>query len=102
MVNPCELSLNVVRLDKPKMLSGLSQKAMQRVQRLNNPLGWAENAAGEEREPKPIRSVQRNTVSPYRSPSRVGELQSRPTAVRVEDEGESEGRPVIGRIRVMT
>jgi len=27
MVNTCELSINVVKIDKPKMLRGLSQKA---------------------------------------------------------------------------
>lgn len=45
MVNICELSINVVKLNKPKMLSGhkpggLSQKAMERAQGLFSPLSW--------------------------------------------------------------
>ena len=36
MVNRCELSINVVMSDKPKMLTGLSQKALERVQSLDN------------------------------------------------------------------
>ena len=67
MPNISELLQASLRPNKPKTLSGLSQKATQRVQGLDNPLVWAQNAAGEEREPKPIRSFQRNTVSPYRS-----------------------------------
>ena len=35
-VNTCERSLNVVMSDKPKMLPGLSQKALERVQGLDN------------------------------------------------------------------
>ena len=33
-VNRCELSINVVRIDKPKTLIGLSQKARGQVQEL--------------------------------------------------------------------
>jgi len=51
-----------------------------------------------ETEPKPSSSSGRNRVSPYRS-RRVGGSRGPTMAVRVEEEGGSERRPVIGRIR---
>jgi hypothetical protein len=53
MVNTCELSINVVMSTKPKMLSGLRQKALERVQGLDNTLTWTRNAPGGERAPNP-------------------------------------------------
>ena len=35
MVNTCELSINVVMSNKPKMLTGLSQKARSQVRALS-------------------------------------------------------------------
>jgi hypothetical protein len=67
MVNTCELSINVVMSNKPKMLRGLSQKALERVQGLDNILSWTRNATGGERAPHPSLSTVRNVVSPYRS-----------------------------------
>jgi len=46
MVSICELSINVVMSNKPKMLTGLSQKALERVQGLDNTLSWTRNAPG--------------------------------------------------------
>ena len=65
MVNTCELSINVVMSDKPKMLLGLSQKALERVQSLDNTLSWTSNAPGGQRAPHPFVSTLRNVVSPY-------------------------------------
>ena len=65
MVNTCELSINVVMSDKPKMLLGLSQKALERVQSLDNTLSWTVNAPGGQRAPNPSVSTLRNVVSPY-------------------------------------
>ena len=70
MVNRCELSLNVVMSTKPKMLLGLSQKALERVQSLDNTLSWTPNAPGGQRAPNPFGSTLRNVVSPY-CPSHV-------------------------------
>ena len=67
MVNTCELSINVVMSTKPKMLTGLSQKAPERVPGLDNTLSWTPNAPGGERAPHPFLSTLRNVVSPYRS-----------------------------------
>src|SRR5919204_1575098 len=102
MVSICELSLNVVMSTKPKMLSGLSQKkALERVQGLDNTLSWTPNAPGGERAPHPSLSTLWNVVSPYRSCRKTGKKAVRPT----DDDagmgvGTSEGRPVMGRIRV--
>ena len=48
MVNICERSINVVKGDKPKMLTGLSQKGhCSRVQGLSTSLSWTRHATGE-------------------------------------------------------
>ena len=54
MVNTCELSINVVMSDKPKMLIGLSQKALERVQSLDNTLSWTSTLPADTEQP-PIR-----------------------------------------------
>lgn len=41
MVSLCELSINIVKTDQPKMLIGWSQKAMWRVQEFGHLLPWA-------------------------------------------------------------
>jgi hypothetical protein len=64
MVNTCELSLNVVMSDKPKMLRGLSHKALERVQSRDKTLSWTFNAPGGQRAPHPSLSTVRNVVSP--------------------------------------
>jgi hypothetical protein len=46
MVSRCERLINVVKKNKPKMLRGLSQKALWRVKGLNHPLSWAKDATG--------------------------------------------------------
>jgi hypothetical protein len=53
MANVCELLINVVKENRPKMLTGLSQTATQWVKGLHFPPSWASIAAGGEREPKP-------------------------------------------------
>jgi hypothetical protein len=103
MVNTCELSINVVMSDKPKMLPGLSQKALERVQGLDNILSWTRNAPGGQRAPNPFVSTLRNVVSPDRSCRKTGRKAVRPTDGGAgKGVGKSEGRPVMGRIRVAT
>ena len=103
MVNTCELLINVVTSGKPKMLTGLSQKALERVQGLDNILSWTHNAPGGERAPHPSLSTLRNVVSPYRSFRQKGRKAARPTHGGAGmGVGKSEGRPVMGRIRVAT
>src|SRR5215475_15904317 len=103
MVNTCELSLNVVMSHKPKMLLGMSQKGLERVQSLDNTLSWTPNAPGGQRAPHPSVSILRNVVSPYRSCRKEGR-----EAVRLTNggagkgAGKSERPPVMGGIRVAT
>jgi hypothetical protein len=100
MVNTRELSINVVMSNKPKMLIGLSQKALERVQGLDNILSWTHNAPGGERAPNPSLSTLRNVVSPYRSFLK-GRKAIRPTKGGAgRGVGKSECRLVMGRIRV--
>src|SRR5215510_2385915 len=89
MVSICELSINVVMSTKPKMLRGLRQKALERVQGLDNILSWTPNAPGGERAPNPSGSTLRNVVSPYCPSGSAG-----------RGVGKSEGHPVMGWIRV--
>jgi hypothetical protein len=101
MVNTCELSLNVVMSTKPKMLTGLSQKALEWVQGLDNTLSWTRNAPGGERAPNPFGSTLRNVVSPYRSCRKTGKKAVRPTDGDAgKGVGKSECHPVVGWIRV--
>src|ERR671939_149963 len=94
-VNTCELSLNVVMSTKPKMLPGLSQKALEWVQGLDNTLSWTPNAPGGERAPHPFGSTLRNVVSPYRSCRKTGKKAVRPTDGDAgKGVGKSERRPV--------
>ena len=103
MVNIGELSLNVVMSDKPKMLRGLSQKALERVQGLDNILSWTPNATGGQRAPNPFVSTLWNVVSPYRSFRKEGREAVRPTNDGAGmGVGKSERCPVMGQIRVAT
>src|SRR5215475_6626534 len=100
MVNTRELSINVVMSTKPKMLRGLSQKALERVQSLDNTLSWTANAPGGQRAPNPSVSTLRNVVSPYCS-CRTGREAARSTDGGAgRGVGKSEGHPVVGWIRV--
>ena len=101
MVNACELSINVVMSSKPKMLLGLSQKALEWVQSLDNTLSWTANAPGGQRAPNPSLSTVRNVVSPYRSFRKKGREAVKSTNGGAGmGVGKSECRPVMGRIRV--
>ena len=96
MVNRCELSINVVMSTKPKMLIGLRQKALERVQSLDNTLSWTSNAPGGQRAPNPSLSILRNVVSPYCSYTR-GREAARPTNGGAGmGVGRSERPPVAG------
>ena len=72
---------------------------LQRVRGLISPTSWAPNAVGVERAPKPILLHMRNVVSPSGS-LWESDSQEKPIARWVWDGGESESRPVMGRIGV--
>jgi hypothetical protein len=101
-VSICERSINIVSLNKPKVLKGLNQKVPQWEQGLKPSLSWTSNAAGEESGPNLILLHVRNTVSSYSSHHWESDPQGKPTGVRVEECGESEGRLVMRRIGVAT
>ena len=85
MVSICELSINVVMSNKPKMLTGLSQKALERVQGLDNILSWTPNAPGGERAPHPFGGNLAERGKPVLPlPREVGKPSGQPKAVRVE------------------
>ena len=67
-VNACEpSSLRVVRSDKPKTLTGLSQNGTATGLEAPESSRMGHNVVGAQREPNPIASLVRNVVSPYRS-----------------------------------
>jgi len=72
---------------------------LQRVRGLISPTSWAPNAVGVERAPNPILLHMRNVVSPSGS-LWESDSQEKLIARRVWDGGESESRPVMGRIGV--
>ena len=79
------------------------KKALERVQGLENTLSWTPNAPGGERAPHPCVSTLWNVVSPYRSFRKEGKEVVRSTEGGAgKGVGKSEGRPVMGRIRVAT
>src|SRR4029453_16727833 len=89
--------------NKPKMLIGLGQKALWRVQGLAITLSWTPNATGGQREPHPSLSILRNVVSPYRSSRKEGREAVRLTKGGAgKGAGKSECPPVMGGIRVAT
>jgi hypothetical protein len=66
-------------------------------------LSWTSNATGGQRAPNPSLSTLWNVVSPYRSFRKEGRKVVRSTDGGVGmGVGKSEGRPVMGRIRVAT
>ena len=99
MANSGELPINVVRTSKPKMLIGLNQKGTWPSAGVSLFPCRRCRATGGEAEPKPSVIRPWNVISPSSS-LRVGRPQGMPMGRRVEDEGGSEYRSVIGRIGV--
>jgi hypothetical protein len=100
MANSGELPINVVRTSKPKALTGLNQKVRGQVQGDPPSPAVAVAATGGEAEPKPSVVRPWNVVSPSSSLGGRPAARRLPTGRRVEEEGGSEGRPVMGRIGV--
>jgi hypothetical protein len=98
MVNKCELSANRRQLQQAKDADRLEPKGTWSVQGLKLSLSWTYGHRRIERT-FPTLANKRNTVSPYRS-LWEDKPQGKSIAVRVEDEGESGRRSVIGWIGV--
>src|SRR5215467_13308035 len=101
MVNRGERLINVVRVNKPKMLTGLSQKALRWVEEVPFLLSWTHKHRRRRERTCPIRLSLRNMVSPSFS-LRGRQPQGQPKERWVEEGGASESRPVIGRIEGAT
>jgi hypothetical protein len=98
--NTGELPRNVVRSSKPKALTGLDQPVRGQVQGPPPSPAVAVRATGEQAEPAPSVIPPWNVVSPSSSLRGRPAARWSPMGWRVEDEGRSERRPVIGRIGV--
>jgi hypothetical protein len=99
MVNGSELLINVVTPNKPKVLTGLSQKGKWPGARAIKSLAADEVPPAERQDLTHSLVFTRNVVSPY--PSRwESESQGEPIGVRVEDDGGSEGHLVMRWIGV--
>ena len=98
--NSGELPINVVRTSKPKMLTGLNQDGTWPGAGASPFPCRRCRATGEQAEPKPSGIRPRNVVSPSSSLRGRPAARRSPMGRRVEDEGESECRPVIGRIGI--
>ena len=100
MANSSELLINVVRSSKPKALRGLNQKVRGQAQGVLPSPAVTVAATGGEAEPKPSVIHPWNVVSPSSSLRGRPAARWSPMGRRVEDEGRSERRPVIGWIGV--
>jgi hypothetical protein len=101
MVNICELMINSVIVDKPKMLTGLNQKVRGRYVRC--PLGHqGQSTTGKKSEPNPFVLLMQNKVNPLSRPQeQVNRKEDRWDSGQRKD-GKSEGFPVMGGIGVAT
>ena len=99
MANSSELPINVVRTSKPKMLTGLNQNGTWPGAGVSPFPGRRCRATGGEAEPTPSVIHPWNVVSPSSSPRGRPSARGSPMGRRVKDEGGSEGRSVIERVR---
>ena len=97
-VNISESLINVVTANKPKVLIGLNQKVRGQGQVLIDHLSQM-SSHRRRGGTYPIRVYMWNVVSPYFS-LWESEPQGEPIEMRVEEDGKSECRPVVGRIGV--
>ena len=100
MVNVCELLINAVTLNEPKMLTGSTQKGM-----------WLDISLsiGNTRTVKPPAKRQdlnhsfvsyAKHVKPVSLPCEASEPQGTPLGMRAEDGGKSKSHSVMGRIGI--
>ena len=97
-VNISERLINVVMVDKPKVLKGLNQKVRSKDVGIRIPASWP-RCCRRTRRTYPTRAQKWNTVSPSCS-LWESKPQGVPIARRVKEEGESEGQSVIGWIGI--
>jgi hypothetical protein len=101
MVNTCELSINVVMSTKPKMLPGLRQKGTGAGTGSREYPVMATQRSRRRESPSPVRVNRVERGKPVVLLSQTGKKAVRPTEGDAgKGGGKSEGRPVMGRIRV--
>ena len=102
MASICESSLNLVTLNRLKMLTSLTQNGTQQVDRLKTPITGTKNAAGGKTEPTSVVCCMMNAVSPsprLQAPSQASRSQERPLGRGVKESGESESPAYNARDR---
>jgi len=100
MANSGELLINVVRSNKPKALTGLNQNGTWPSAGASSFPCRRCRVTGGQAEPKPSVIHPWNVVSPSSSLRGRPAARWSPMGRRVEDEGRSERRPVVGWIGV--
>jgi hypothetical protein len=98
-VSICELLINVVIDNKPKMLTGLSQKASSQAQRLNRPLTQMLNYR-RKRQHLTYSGAHTERGKPVSVPMRESEPRGKPIQMQVWDDGKSECHLVMRWIGV--
>ncbi len=98
MENASEPLINVVRTNKPKTLIGLSQKACGWNRCFSLHLSQTRQPPADRRLLTHPMTHQWNVVSPALSLNRDSKPQGEPMERRVEEDGKSESRPVMGWI----
>ena len=96
--NTCEPLINVVTVDKPKMLTGLNQKVRGRYRGSCTRLSQTPRPPADRRSP-PHPGTEAERGKPVALPSWESAPQGAPTGRRVEEDGGSEGRAGNGADR---
>jgi hypothetical protein len=99
MANTCELLINVVIGSQPKMLTGWDQNGKGSVQGFVDPLPQTVRFPAN-RQSLTYRVHQEERGKPVVLPQGTAHREVVPKGRRVNEEGASEGRPVMGRIGI--
>jgi hypothetical protein len=99
MANRCELPINAVKANKPKMLRGLNQKVRDGHEGIQFPSSETTPSPANRQGPNPSRHTS-GTWKVRNSPNRESEPQGTPMELRIEEDGGSERSPVMGEIGI--
>lgn len=89
-------------LQQAKVADKLEPKGTEAGGGFNGATSWSTALPGRQQVPNPAKTSGAERGNPVPSPARAGEPQGDLLEVRAWDVGKSEGRPVMGRIRVST
>ena len=88
--------------ERAKVADKLDQKVSEAGGGFNGATSWSIVLPGRQQVPNPAETSEAERGNPVSSPARAGEPQGDLMEVRAWEVGRSEGRPVMGRIRVST